>query len=429
MRIEGARIPGGAAWVVGLLLLLTWLLPGAARAQLDSQLDTLERAAIVVGNGAYQFKPLNRLTNPPNDAREMNRRLTELGFAVTLIENGDEARLDDAVKRIERTFPRGGVGVFYYAGHGVQYQGVNYLLPTDLRLASAKDLPRGTLTLTSVLQAMSRAGVKIGIVILDACRQNPFGDISGAFGKGLALVDAPATTLIAFATRPGGLAEDGAGANSPYTSALVSALELPNQSIYDVFAAVRAKVSQATEGRQIPWLLGSLGPLGSQFKFRPVATEVAGSLSVPGQPITLASVQWQTIQQSVDPTDFERFLTLPPDRAYVQAAQTRLSELRAEGRQPLPEMEIKTASGVAAVPNGIDSLITECDIVAADPYDDGRLTAGVPWGLVNTSIAIRACVRSIASDPSNPRLQFNLGRALDIAERFDEAENFYRPGR
>jgi uncharacterized protein len=422
MRIDRTRIPGGTAWVGILLLVFTWLPSGAAWAQLD----TMDRAAVVVGNGAYQFKPLRPLDNPPNDAREMNRRLTELGFKVTLVENGDKARLDDVVKQMERTFPRGGVGVFYYAGHGVQYQGVNYLLPTDLQLSGAKDLPRGSLTLNSVLQAMTRAGVKIGIVILDACRQNPFGDVSGAFGKGLALVDAPATTLIAFATRPGGLAEDGVGANSPYTSALVSALELPNQSIYDVFAAVRAKVSQATEGRQIPWLLGSLGPLGSQFKFRPVATDVAGNLSVPGQPITLASVQWQTIQQSVNPTDFERFLSLPPDRPFVQVAQSRLSQLQAEGREPLPEMEIKTDSGRAEVPDGIDSLITECDIVAADPYDDGRITAGVPWGLVNTSIAIRACVRAVAKDPNNPRLLFNLGRALDIAERFEEAEKFYR---
>lgn len=409
--------------VAGLLLLTTWLLPGTAWAQFE----TLARAALVIGNGAYAHDPLVPLDNPLNDAREMNRRLTELGFDVTLMEDGDAAGMGGLVERIPEVFPSGGVGVFFYAGHGVQYKGVNYLLPTDFELTTPDDLPRNSLALNTILQAMNDAGVKIGIIILDACRENPFGTVSDAFGQGLALVDAPGETLIAYATRPGGLAEDGLGGNSPYTGALISALELPNQSVYDVFAAVRARVSQATSGRQIPWILGSLGPAGTQFRFRPVAEpQIAEDLSVPGQPITLASVHWKTIQQSVDPTDFERFLMLEPDRTYVQLAQRRLSELRAEGREDLPEMGIRLAQAPADLPEGIASLITECDVVAADPYDNGRLTAGVPWGLVNTSIAIRACLRSVAAAPNTPRLLFNLGRALDIAERFTEAESFYR---
>jgi TPR repeat protein len=408
--------------VAGLLLLSTWLLPGTAFAQFE----TLARAALVIGNGDYQNEPLSPLDNPLNDAREVNRRLTELGFNVTLMEDGDAAGMDDLVARIPEVFPDGGVGVFYYAGHGVQYKGVNYLLPTDFELTTPEELPRHSLALNTILQAMNDAGVKIGIIILDACRESPFGTVSDAFGQGLALVDAPGETLIAYATRPGGLAEDGTGANSPYTGALISALELPNQSIYDVFAAVRAKVSQATSGRQIPWILGSLGPLGTDFRFRPVAEpQIAESLSVPDGPITLASVHWKTIQQSVDPTDFERFLQMDPQRPYVQLAQRRLSELRSEGREDLPEMGIRLAAATD-LPEGIENLITECDVVAADPFDNGRLTAGVPWGLVNTSIAIRACLRSVANQPNSPRLLFNLGRALDIAERFDEAESFYR---
>jgi uncharacterized protein len=405
------------------LLLLTWLLPGTALAQFE----TLARAALIIGNGDYAHEPLSPLDNPLNDAREMNRRLAELGFDVTLMEDGDAAGMSRLVERISEVFPAGGVGVFYYAGHGVQYKGVNYLLPIDFQLTTPDELPRKSLALNTILQAMNAAGIKVGIIILDACRESPFGAVSDAFGQGLALVDAPGETLIAYATRPGGLAEDGIGANSPYTGALISALELPNQSIYEVFAAVRARVSQATSGRQIPWILGSLGPLGTQFQFRPVAApQIAETLAVPGQPITLASVHWNTIQQSVDPTDFERFLTMEPQRPYVQLAQRRLNELRAQGRDDLPDMGTRVALATTEVPEGIDSLITECDIVAADPYDNGRITAGVPWGLVNTSIAIRACLRSVGTAPNTPRLIFNLGRALDIAERFDEAETFYR---
>ena len=374
MPVVSSRLRRSGLIAAGLLL-LTWLVPSTGFAQFD----TLSRAALVIGNGQYAHPPLSPLENPLNDAREVNRRLTELGFDVTLMEDGDAAGMDALVERIAEVFPSGGVGVFYYAGHGVQYKGVNYLLPTDFQLTTPDELPRRSLALNTILQAMNQAGVKIGIIILDACRESPFGAVSDAFGQGLALVDAPGETLIAYATRPGGLAEDGFGANSPYTGALVSALELPNQSVYDVFAAVRAKVSQATEGRQIPWILGSLGPLGTQFRFRPVALAQADeSFAVPDQPITLASVQWQTIQDSVNPTDFERFLTMHADRTpYAQLAQRRLDELLSEGRGDLPEMGIRTAD---AVQGGIDGLITECDIVAADPYDNGARHGGRALG-------------------------------------------------
>jgi TPR repeat protein len=408
--------------LIAALLLFAWLFPTSVLAQLDGS----RRAALVVGNSDYRYKPLYVLGNPLNDARAMNSALSELDFDVTMVEDGDHARLDLLVERIAREFPEGGVGLIYFAGHGVQYKGVNYLLPIDFRLTTPSELPKNSLALNDVLQAMDRAGVNIGIVILDACRESPFGDMSDAFGQGLALVDAPGETLIAYATRPGGLAEDGFGANSPYTGALISALELPNQSIHEVFAAVRAKVSQATLGRQIPWVLGSLGPLGTRFKFRQVeAPLVAETLSPRDERITLASVQWNTIEQSVDPTDFEHFLMLHPQTSYASLAKRKLEALKAQGRENLPELEIRTTSGTA-IPGGIDSLITQCDIVAADPRDAGALTDGVPWGLVNTRIAIRACVRSLADQPNSPRLLYNLGRALDIAERLEEAEAVYR---
>ena len=184
MRTIRSRIQRSAARVAGLLLLATWLLPGTAWAQFE----TLARAALVIGNGAYAHDPLVPLDNPLNDAREMNRRLTELGFDVTLVEDGDAAGMEGIVERIPEVFPSGGVGVFFYAGHGVQYKGVNYLLPTDFELTTPEDLPRSSLALNTILQAVNDAGVKIGIIILDACRESPVGTVSDAVGQGLALL-------------------------------------------------------------------------------------------------------------------------------------------------------------------------------------------------------------------------------------------------
>ena len=357
----------------------------------------------------------------------MNRRLTELGFEVTLVQDGDAAGMNGVVQRIPQVFAAGGVGVFYYAGHGVQYKGVNYLLPTDFELTTPDDLPRHSLALNTILQAMNDAGVKIGIIILDACRESPFGTVSDAFGQGLALVDAPGETLIAYATRPGGLAEDGAGAEQPVHRR----------------PGLRARVAQSEHLRRLR-RGARQGQPGDQRPSDPLDPGLArsGRHAVP-----LPSGGGAADRRGPDGArraDHARFGGLEDDPAerrsdrlralpdagsaapYMQLAQRRLSELRAQGREDLPEMGIRLADAAGEVPDSIDSLITECDVVAADPYDNGRITAGVPWGLVNTSIAIRACLRSVAANPNTPRLLFNLGRALDIAERFDEAKSFYR---
>jgi uncharacterized protein len=375
-------------------------------------LDVDSRAAVIVGNAGYDFSPL---ANPINDARALAGSLRELGFEVTLLENVGLAEFQAALERIAQTSEQGGIGLFYYAGHAIQHQGVNYLLPTDFALDQGNDLPAHSISIDAVLDALERSGVGLKLVILDACRDYPFGNINEAFGQGLASVAATGETLVAYATAAGQVALDGQGPNSPYTSALISALELPGHDIYDVFRTVRAKVREATNGRQLPWVSGSIE---TQVVLREPTPEPA----TPAE-ITVAGVHWSTIEASADPADFNRFLELYPESKYRGDAAARVQLLSSQGEvSPGPIL----TSAPALVGPGTRTLeVTPCDSFAADPYDPERVTTGIPWGLVNTRQAIRVCAAAVADDPDNPRLNFQLGRALDIAERFDEALSFY----
>jgi hypothetical protein len=279
------------------------------------------RTAIVVGNGTY---PKDQLKNATNDARAMASVLRELGFEVKLAEDLSLEQFR-ALVRDPTTFAHGSVALFYYAGHAVQFKGINYLLPVDFELRKPEDLPSVSVDLTEVMNDMNGAGVGFSIIILDSCRNYPFGEMAEAFGSGLATVAASGETLVAYSTAAGDVAFDGNGPNSPYTSALVSALEPPGRDIYEVFRTVRAKVREATNGRQLPWITGSVE---SELVFRepdPQSGSDAGKTD-------LASVLWRSIEKSRDPTDFTKFLALySTDNELAPKATARRGELLGAG--------------------------------------------------------------------------------------------------
>jgi hypothetical protein len=380
----------------------------------DAAIGPALRTAIVVGNSTY---PKDQLKNPTNDARAMASVLREVGFDVLLVE---DVRLDQfrtLIKDLPTRFAQGGVGLFYYAGHAVQYRGFNYLLPVDFDLKQPEDLPTVSVNLTSVIDEMNNAGVDFNIVILDSCRNYPFGELADAFGSGLATVAVTGETLIAYATAAGDVALDGNGPNSPYTSALVSALELRGRDIYEIFRIVRAKVREATNGRQLPWIYGSVE---SELVFRPPDLTAEKD----GGGFDLASVLWRSIEKSRDPADFSKFLALYPDDPRADDAIARRGLLVAKGVTDLPSISVEVEKIIG--PGGAPIEVTSCDLWASDPFDPQRIAPGVPWELVNTRQAIRDCVADLAKDPENPRLLFNLARALDLAERFREAEIYYQ---
>jgi len=230
------------------------------------------RVALVIGNSGYQS--VARLTNPANDAKLIAATLQSLGFA--LIGGGaqldlDKAAIDRAVQSLGNELPGADVALFYYAGHGVQVRGSNYLVPVDANPVKEADVDFQMLDINTVLRQMESAGTKLNLVILDACRNNPFGGRGlRAAGSGLAQMRAPEGTLISFATQPGNVTYDGSDGNSPYTKSLAQAMRKPGLDVFKTFNEVGLAVSNATGGTQQPWV--SLSPLKGDFYFAGLPT-------------------------------------------------------------------------------------------------------------------------------------------------------------
>lgn len=219
-----------------------------------------ERLALVIGNAGYQNVP--ELANPVNDAQLMERTLTEAGFRVNSLTDADRRQMVEAIERFGREVRAaepGAVALFYFAGHGVRSDGFNYLVPLNVSIRSEADFNRETLAAEWVLDQIQTPGVT-SIMVLDACRNNPFeGDDSlPELGDGLARMTANKGNLIAYATGPGDIALDGQGDNSPYTAALARSLLAPELDLLGIFTQVREEVIAATDGAQIPWETSSL---------------------------------------------------------------------------------------------------------------------------------------------------------------------------
>ena len=227
-------------------------IPATAQAPLDV------RVALIIGNSAY---PGNMaLSNPANDAQAMADVLKRLGFTVVELRDGNRAQMSAAIDKVSSALKgKQGVGMLYYAGHGLQLDWRNYMVPVDANLKSAADVPQQTIDLSSVVDIFKAAGNRMNIVVLDACRDNPFGG-STSSAKGLAQLDAPPSTFLAYATAPGNVAEDGdeKTGNGLYTQFLLQELKRPTAKIEDVFKRVRLNVRKQSQGRQIPWESTSL---------------------------------------------------------------------------------------------------------------------------------------------------------------------------
>ncbi len=220
-----------------------------------------KRVALIVGNAAYTNA--NVLANPANDAKDMAAALKELGIEVILGLDLDKRGFDAKVRDFSRALAAGAdTGIFFYAGHGLQVSGRNYLVPVDAQLANERDLDFEAVSLDFILKQMEleREG-KTNIVFLDACRDNPLarnlarsmGTRSASIGRGLAQVQTGVGTFIAYSTQPGNVALDGVGRNSPFTAALAKGVKAPGRNLTAVMIDVRREVLAATNGKQVPW--------------------------------------------------------------------------------------------------------------------------------------------------------------------------------
>ncbi len=276
-----------------------------------------ERLALLIGNQSYDS--VAPLANAAADARLLAEALAAEGFTVTLLVDANLVTLNRAIAKFGRDLrsaDEDATGLFFYAGHGVQSFGTNYLLPVDVVLTDAADLGLVAVPAESILRQMASARNRQNIVILDACRNNPFVRIRELRDNGLAEMKAPTGTFLSYSTSPGAVALDGDGVNSPFTRALASLISQPGVPIEQLFREVRVEVLAKTGGVQTPWDTSSLT---SAFSFRPAETMTPEELT--------EQQLWESINAARDPVQIVLFIRGYKDSRYAAEARALLIEV------------------------------------------------------------------------------------------------------
>jgi uncharacterized caspase-like protein len=289
-----------------------------------------KRLALVIGNSAYQHT--SELKNPRNDAVDMAAALKGLKFEVVEGFDLDKRTMEITVRKFAQALKNADVALFFYAGHGLQVNGQNYLVPIDARLEDATGLDFEMIRLDLVHRAMERE-TKANLIFLDACRDNPLsrnlaramGTRSGDIGHGLAPVESGVGTLISFSTQPGNVALDGEGRNSPFASALAKRIRTEGEDLSSILISVRNDVMEATRNRQIPW---EHSALRSKFFFS--APTPAGAMSKANTQAEVELAYWNAAQASGNAGAFRSYLERYPHGAYAESATLMLDKLRQE---------------------------------------------------------------------------------------------------
>ena len=298
-----------------------------------------KRVALVIGNGTYASGAA--LKNPPNDARDVAVTLRDLGFDVIEKIDVSQKEMNRAIIEFGSKLNAETVALFYFAGHGIQVRGKNYLLPVDSQISAESSVRAEAVDVDTVLDQLVAS--PLNLVILDACRNNPFERRFRSVGGGLAQIDAPRGTLIAYATAPGKVAADGSGRNGLYTQELLKALREPGLAVEQVFKRVRTGVTRASGEAQTPWESSSLT---GEFYFRPGAgTQVAqlgGGIGTTGRsPAQIEDELWDAIKDSDKPKVFEQYLKGYPKGRYVIQAKVKLAALEdsvtSGSKVPMPD--------------------------------------------------------------------------------------------
>jgi uncharacterized caspase-like protein len=325
-----------------LLLALLALALGLLGAAPADAAESARRYALVIGNNAYPTAPL---LNPVNDARAMAQVLQERGFTVITRLDADQRSLTSALREFGEKLKEGGpgtAGLFYFAGHGMQIKGRNYLVPVGANIEHEDEVAYQALDAQAVMDKMESAGNGTNIVILDACRNNPFARSFRSARQGLAQMDAPVGTIVAFSTAPGSVASDGTGSNGLYTSHLLAALKRPGQKVEDVFKQVRMAVLRDSGNKQVPWEASSL--VGDFYFNAPTSdAPVTAATALPpaaGSALdpqaALDDALWNAVKDSTASAEIFAYLNRFPSGRHARTARTRLLELSGPGTAPAP---------------------------------------------------------------------------------------------
>ena len=303
--------------------LLLMVLPAAAWAQAE------KRVALVIGNSAYQHTP--KLTNPMNDATDMVAALEKHGFQVLEGFDLDKAAFDRKVRDFANALQGAEAGVFFFAGHGLQVSGHNYLVPIDAQLTTVAALEFEMVRLDVVHRVMERL-TNTNVLFLDACRDNPLarnlaramGTRSSEIGRGLAVVESGVGTLISFSTQPGNVALDGTGRNSPFAGALVKHISASNDGLSDILVAVRNDVMKETQRKQVPW---EHSALTGRFYFGS-APKTASPAPVAPVRVSEAAEAWDRTKDTTSVAALELFMAAYQNTYYAGLARLRIEELK-----------------------------------------------------------------------------------------------------
>jgi Caspase domain len=281
------------------------------------------KVALVVGNGKYKDAP--ELKNAPNDAKAIADTLKGAGFAVTmLLETGREALIQAIRDYVNGMEKQKAVGLFYFAGHGVQLEWRNYMLPIDAVIDKIEDVAKQSVDVARLMEGLTKAANPMNVIILDACRENPFGESKKVAQKGLSQMDAPVQTLLAYATSPGNVASDGDGANGLYTENLLREMKVPEAKIEDVFKRVRLAVRRTSKGAQIPWESTSLE---DDFWFHPPKELKKLSEDEKEKAYREEASLWARAEKAGEPGPVEDYLRRYPNGNFSELAQLRLEQL------------------------------------------------------------------------------------------------------
>lgn len=276
------------------------------------------RVALVIGNGKYENAPLK---NPVNDANDIGNLLQKLGFQVISGTNLSRKELRQNIREFGHALQKADVGFFYFAGHGVQFNGENYLIPISADMQSQEEVVDEAISVSSVLRKMEIAGNAVNIVVLDACRNNPFESSYRSGSRGLTRLDGPTGSYIAYATAPGKIASDGRGKNGLYTQHLLQYMQEPGLTIEQVFKKVRVGVIGDTGGKQIPWENSSL--LGD-FYF--VKKSQEQKLLDPNDTINYELRFWKSADKSASRSFYQAYLEKYPNGHFTDLARSKLKK-------------------------------------------------------------------------------------------------------
>ncbi len=319
---------------IGLVVLLT-----------ASPLAAAKNYALLIGNAAYTG--IGKLDNPVNDATDFGRVLRDIGFEVKVLTDQDQQAMMQAVRDFgERLRNNDGIGLFFFAGHGVQVDGENYLLPVGVPIRNEDEVKKNAVPANLVLRYMEDSKNRVNVVVLDACRNNPFIKTRSLKSRGLAPMDAPSGSLIAFSTAPGTEALDGEGRNGLYTKHLMANAKVPGLTVEQVFKRTREAVEIESERiagkRQSPREESSLK--GADMYFVPPPKTAGGA-----DPAAVELAYWNTIANSDNPADFDSYLAQYPNGKFVELAKNRLQTLR--GQQiAMVRSETRTADATDSAP-------------------------------------------------------------------------------